>query len=54
MEKSMFFGEFCITVRIFLISVLLSPLVETFFFSRMRDFSKFKLNFILCHTRESA
>ena len=34
----MFFSEFCLTSRIFLVSVLLFALVERFFVSRMRDF----------------
>ena len=35
-KKKKFFGEFCPTSRIFLVSVLLSALVERFFVSRMR------------------
>ena len=38
-KKSLFFGEFCLTSRIFLVSVLLSASVERCFVSRMRDFS---------------
>ena len=34
----MFFGEFCCTSRIFLVSVLLSASVERCYVSRMRDF----------------
>ena len=37
-KKSFFFGEFCLTSRIFLVSVQLSALVERCFVSRMRDF----------------
>ena len=37
-KKNYFFGDFCLTSRIFLVSVLLSALVERFFVSRMRDF----------------
>ena len=33
-----FFGEFYLTSRIFLVSVVLSASVERCFFSRMRDF----------------
>ena len=37
-EKSFLFGKFCLTSRIFLVSVLLSGSDERFFVSRMRDF----------------
>ena len=37
-NKSLFFGKFCLTSRIFLASVLLSASVERCFVSRMRDF----------------
>ena len=37
-KKREFFGEFCLTSWIFLVSVLIFPLYEKFFVSRMRDF----------------
>ena len=45
-RKSQFFGEFCLTSRIFLVSVLLFASVERCFVSRMQDF-------ILCFSSSS-
>ena len=38
-KQVFFFGKFCLTSRIFLVSVLISASAERFFVSRMRDFS---------------
>ena len=47
-HKKVNFGEFCLTSRIFLVSVLLSATVERCFVSCMRDFLKILIitNFI--------
>ena len=37
-KKKLFFGKFCLTSRIFLVSVLLPASVERFFVSPMHDF----------------
>ena len=37
-QKKSFLGKFCLTSRIFLVSVLLSASVERFFVSHMQDF----------------
>ena len=37
-QKKVVVGEFCLTSRIFLLSVLLSASVKRFYVSRMRDF----------------
>ena len=37
-KKSLFFGEFCLTSKICLVSVLISASVEGFFVSYMEDF----------------
>ena len=39
-KKVFFFGKFCFTSRIFLVSVLLSASVEKFFVSRLQDFHR--------------
>ena len=47
-KKVIYFGKFCLTSRIFLVSVLLYALVERCFVSRMRDFCIIKKN-VMCH-----